>query len=118
MPSSLRVSRLRKSKVLFSPSRGKQMSQTNYNVMRNKALQQKLDATDRTHLTCELKKGNLVLTFSTAPLNNSELFSEIVPIIAHLVTLILKQQYVSLKINLPQLKKHNQLKEIVDNFIK
>jgi hypothetical protein len=36
------------------------MSQTNYNVMRNKALQQKLDATDRTHLTCELKKGNLV----------------------------------------------------------
>jgi hypothetical protein len=47
----------------------------------NKALQQKLDATDRTHLTCELKKGNLVLTFSTAPLNNSELFSEIVPII-------------------------------------
>ena len=34
--------------------------------MRKKALQQKFDATDRIHLTCELKKGNLVLTFSTA----------------------------------------------------
>jgi hypothetical protein len=42
------------------------MSQTNYNVMRKKALQQKFDATDRIHLTCELKRGNLVLTFSTA----------------------------------------------------
>ena len=34
--------------------------------MRKKALQQTFDATDRIHLTCELKKGNLVLTFSTA----------------------------------------------------
>jgi hypothetical protein len=51
MPSSLRVSRLRKSKVPFSPSRGIKMSQTNYNVMRNKGLQRKLDATDITHLT-------------------------------------------------------------------
>jgi hypothetical protein len=66
MPSSLRVSRLRKSKIPFSPSRGIKMSQTNYNVMRKKALQQKFDATCRIHLTCELKKGNLVLTFLTA----------------------------------------------------
>jgi hypothetical protein len=36
-------------------------------------------------------------------------------IIAHLVALILKQKYVSLKIKLPQPKKHIQLKEIVDN---
>ena len=91
------------------------MSQTNYNVMRKKALQQKFDATDRIHLTCELKRGNLVLTFSTAAF---ELFSEIVLTIAHLVALILKQKYVSLKIKVPQLKKHIQLKEIVDNFIK
>ena len=59
MPSSLTVARLRKSKVPFSPSRGIKMSQTNYNVMRKKALQHKFDATDRIHLTCELKKGEL-----------------------------------------------------------
>jgi hypothetical protein len=45
-------------------------------------------------------------------------YTEIVLTIAHLVALILKQKYVSLKIKVPQLKKHIQLKEIVDNFIK
>ena len=67
MPPNLRVQRLRKTKTQYSPSvRGVKMTRTNYNVHRKKALQQKLDATERAHLTCEFKCGNLVLTFSTA----------------------------------------------------
>ena len=61
--------RLRHPKQPFTPTRDVvDHVHTNYNVNKQKALQQKLDATSRQHVTASLKKGNLVLTFSTASL--------------------------------------------------
>ena len=59
--------RLRHPKQPFTPTRDViDHVQTNYNVNKQKALQQKLDVTSRKHVTASLKKANLVLTFSTA----------------------------------------------------
>ena len=57
---------LRRSKMPYTPNRAPKVKCASYNVSKNKALQQKLDATDREHLHAELISGNIALTFSTA----------------------------------------------------
>lgn len=62
----IRSTRTRQARKPFTPSRPTVRSSVNYNINKTKALNQKLEATDRDHLKVELKNGNLVLTFSTA----------------------------------------------------
>ncbi|CAG2240337.1 unnamed protein product [Mytilus edulis] len=62
----IRSTRTRQARKPFTPSRPTVQSSVNYNINKTKALNQKLEATDRDHLKVELKNGNLVLTFSTA----------------------------------------------------
>lgn len=63
----MRTNRLRRTRQSYTPSsKPTRVTSTNYNVNEKKALQQKLEATERDHLKAEYKHGNLVLSFSTA----------------------------------------------------
>ena len=62
----LRSTRSRQARKPFTPSRPTVQRTVSYNVNKTKALNQKLEATNRDHLQIALKNGNLVLTFSTA----------------------------------------------------